>query len=184
MTSQIRRCGSSIPANIAEGCGRLGIANCIAFCRLLAGGTESQCWIKHRAQQIFDKIRKYSSAPEVEIIFSSTNFSLTRFANNTIHQNVSEINEAASIRVAFDGKTARATTNRFDDEGLKRAVQSAESIARVQEPDPDFLPLANANEGKGAEGPPRWSDQTAAIRRATALKAWEKLWQWQKRTIL
>lgn len=116
-----------------------------------------------RAQQIFDTVRKTSSAPEVEIIFSSANFSLTRFANNTIHQNVSEIGESASIRVAFDGKTARATTNRFDDESLKRAVQSAESIARVQEPDPDFLPMANAGEGKGPEGPSRWSDQTAAI---------------------
>jgi len=51
---------------------------------------------------------------------------------------VAEVNEAVSIRVAFDGKTARATTNRFDDEA-SRAVQSAESIARVQEPDPDFL---------------------------------------------
>src|SRR6185437_16701324 len=116
-----------------------------------------------RAQQIFDKLKKFSSAPEIEVIFSSTNFSLTRFANNTIHQNVAEVNESASIRVAFDGKTARATTNRFDDESLKRAVQSAESIARVQEPDADFLPMANASEGKGPEGPSRWSDQTATI---------------------
>src|ERR1044071_10327027 len=116
-----------------------------------------------RAEQIFAKIKKFSSVAEVEVIFSSTNFSLTRFANNTIHQNVSEINEVASIRVAFDGKTARATTNRFDDESLKRAVHSAESIARVQEPDPDFLPMADASEGKGAEEPSRWFDQTAAI---------------------
>src|ERR1051326_1121732 len=116
-----------------------------------------------RVEQIFAKIKKFSSVAEVEVIFSSTNFSLTRFANNTIHQNVSEINEVASIRVAIDGKTARATTNRFDDESLKRAVQSAESIARVQEPDADFLPMANAGEGKGPEGPSRWSDQTAAI---------------------
>jgi PmbA protein len=116
-----------------------------------------------RAQHIFEKIKKYSTVPEIEVIFSSTDFSLTRFANNTIHQNVAEVNEAASIRVAFDGKTARATTNRFDDEGLKRAVQSAESIARVQEPDPDFLPMANASEGKGPAGPSRWSDQTAVI---------------------
>jgi len=116
-----------------------------------------------RAEQIFDKINKFSTAPEVEVIFSSTDFSLTRFANNTIHQNVAEVNEAASIRVAFDGKTARATTNRFDDESLKRAVHSAESIAKAQEPDPDFLPMANASEGKGAEEPSRWFDQTAAI---------------------
>jgi PmbA protein len=115
------------------------------------------------AEQIFEKIKKFSTVDEVEVIFSSTDFSLTRFANNTIHQNVAEVNESASIRVAFDGKTARATTNRFDDESLKRAVQSAESIARVQEPDADFLPMANANEGKGVDGPSRWSDQTAAI---------------------
>src|SRR5579864_4147696 len=116
-----------------------------------------------RAQQVFDKVRKFASAPEIEIIFSSTDFSLTRFANNTIHQNVAELNEVASIRVAFDGKTARATTNRFDDESLKRAVLSAESIAKVQEPDPDLLPMASANEGHGAETPSRWFDQTAAI---------------------
>lgn len=118
---------------------------------------------KSRAEQIFEKIKKFSTVDEIEVIFSSTDFSLTRFANNTIHQNVAEVNEAASIRVAFDGKTARATTNRFDDEGLKRAVQSAENIARVQEPDPDFLSMADASEGKGAQGPSRWSDQTASI---------------------
>jgi PmbA protein len=115
------------------------------------------------AERIFEKIKKLSTVPEVEVIFSSTTFSLTRFANNTIHQNVAEVNEAASIRVAFDGKTARATTNRFDDEGLKRAVHSAESIARVQEPDSDLLPMAGTDEGKGAEVPARWFDQTAAI---------------------
>ena len=116
-----------------------------------------------KAEKIFERVKKYSSVPNVEILFSSTDFSLTRFANNTIHQNVAEVNEVASIRVAFDGKTARATTNRFDDEGLKRAVQSAESIARVQEPDNDLLPMANADESKGAKSPSRWFDQTAAI---------------------
>jgi PmbA protein len=116
-----------------------------------------------QAEKIFDKVKKLSSVSEVEVIFSSTNHALTRFANNTIHQNVSEVNEVASIRVAFDGKTARATTNRFDDASLKRAVQSAEGIARVQEPDSDLLPMASAEEGKGAETPSRWFDQTAAI---------------------
>src|SRR6266481_2872428 len=103
---------------------------------------------KSQAERIFEKIKKYSTVDEIEVIFSSTDFSLTRFANNTIHQNVAELNDAASVRVAFDGKTARATTNRFDDESLKRAVQSAENIAKVQEPDSDRLSLATAEEGK------------------------------------
>jgi predicted Zn-dependent protease len=116
-----------------------------------------------QAQEIFDKIRKYASVEEIEVIFSSTDYSLTRFANNTIHQNVSELNEVASIRVAFDGKTARASTNRFDDESLKRAVQAAETMARVQESDPDRLPLAKPEEGKGGKAPSRWFENTAAI---------------------
>src|SRR5882724_3674609 len=118
-----------------------------------------------KVQAIFDKAKKFCSVAELEIIFSSTNYALTRFANNTIHQNVAELNEVASIRVAFDGKTARATTNRFDDEGLKRAVQSAENIAKFQEPDADHLPLAKAGETKteAAALPSRWFAGTAAI---------------------
>ena len=117
-----------------------------------------------KAQAIFDKLKKYSSSPELEVLFSSTNHSLTRFANNTIHQNVSEMNEVASIRVAFEGKTARATTNRFDDDSLKRAVQSAEGIAKVQEPDQERLPLAKAEDGKSSASiPSRWFESTAAI---------------------
>jgi PmbA protein len=121
------------------------------------------------AEQIFERIKHFASGGEIEVIFSSTDHSLTRFANNTIHQNVSELNEAASIRVAFDGKTARASTNRFDDDSLKRAVQAAETMARVQESDPDRLPMTQASEAKetkkakGALAPSRWFDNTAAI---------------------
>ncbi|HEV2963786.1 MAG TPA: TldD/PmbA family protein [Candidatus Angelobacter sp.] len=125
-----------------------------------------------KAQSVFDRIKKFSTASEIEVIFSSNNFSLTRFANNTIHQNVAELNEAASVRVAFDGKTARATTNRFDDESLKRAVQSAESIAKVQEPNPDLLPVASPEESRlDAPAPQRWFEQTAAITPADRAEA-------------
>src|SRR5215475_6914074 len=117
-----------------------------------------------KAREIFDHVRKFAgTSSELEILFSSTNYSLTRFANNTIHQNVAEVNEVASIRVAFDGKTARATTNRFDDESLKRAVQSAEGIAKVQEPDPERLPMARAQGGNVVNPPQRWFAQTAEI---------------------
>jgi predicted Zn-dependent protease len=129
-----------------------------------------------KAEAIFAKVKKFATVPEVEVLFSSTGYSLTRFANNTIHQNVSEMNQIASIRVAFDGKTARATTNRFDDQSLKRAVQSAESIARVQESDPDRLPMAKAGEGKSEVKPrSRWFDETAALTPADRAEAVGKI---------
>ena len=37
MTSQLRRCSSSIPANLAEGCGRSGDAELARFCSIAMG---------------------------------------------------------------------------------------------------------------------------------------------------
>ena len=101
---------------------------------------------KEQAADIFDRIRRLSSADEVEAIFTGSRFALTRFANNTIHQNVEEENSIVSIRANFAGRTARATVNQFDDESLRRAVAASEKLARVQEPDPDLLPMPTADE--------------------------------------
>ena len=49
---------------------------------------------RDQAAAIFDKLRKYSSADEIELLISSGQSALTRFANNTIHQNVTEENHA------------------------------------------------------------------------------------------
>ena len=42
------------------------------------------------AEELFKKVLKYSTAEETEAIIGSSAFSLTRFANNIIHQNVAE----------------------------------------------------------------------------------------------
>src|SRR5215471_21301327 len=96
--------------------------------------------IPDQAADLFDRIRKYASADDVEVLFSGGKFALTRFANNVIHQNLAEENYVVSIRTAFGQRTARSTTNKLDDESLKRAVQASEKLARVQHPDPDLLP--------------------------------------------
>ena len=100
---------------------------------------------------------------------------LTRFANNTIHQNVAEEGYVISIRVAMNGKTARATTNRMDDESLRRAVQSAEQIAKVQEPDPDLLSMPSPQEAKNTRGVERHFEATAAITPETRAAAVEQI---------
>src|SRR5436305_565481 len=92
-----------------------------------------------RAQALFDKLRKFSTADEIELLIFGGRSSLTRFANNTIHQNVAEVNAVISVRTVFAGRTARATTNKFDDESLRRVVESAEALSKVQHPDRDLL---------------------------------------------
>jgi PmbA protein len=120
-----------------------------------------------QAAEIFDRIRRFSAADEVEVLFTGSRFALTRFANNTIHQNVEEQNSIASIRTNFGGKTARSSVNKFDGESLKRAVEASESLARVQEPDPELLPMPTPEEACGSADKnvraTRFFDQTAAI---------------------
>lgn len=119
-----------------------------------------------QAADIFDRIRKLTSADEVEVFFTGGRFALTRFANTTIHQNVAEENEVVSVRTVFGGRTARATTNKFDDESLRQVVQASENLAKVQHPDPDLLPMPDAHEASrsaDAATPSRHFPQTAAI---------------------
>ncbi len=117
--------------------------------------------------EIFDRIRKLTSADEVEAHFSGGAFALTRFANNTIHQNVAEENHVLSVRTAFGGRTARATTNKFDDESLRQVVKSSESLAKVQHPDPDLLQMPDSYDAvtdtSNAQVPSRHFEQTSAV---------------------
>lgn len=96
---------------------------------------------REQAHAIFDRVRRYSQADETEVLIRGGRSALTRFANNTIHQNVAEEGHVISVRALLDGKTARATTNKVDDESLKRAAESAFTLARMQERDPDLLPM-------------------------------------------
>jgi len=122
-----------------------------------------------KAGEIFERIKKFSTAQKVEVLFSGGKFALTRFANNTIHQNVAEENYTISVRTAFDGRTARATTNKFDDESLRRVVTASESLAKVQHRDPDLLPMPDAREAaasaanRAGQIPSRYFAGTAAI---------------------
>jgi len=118
---------------------------------------------QNQSAHIFNQLSKHSSADELEVIFSGNSYALTRFANNTIHQNLADENFVISVRTAFDGRTARATTNKFDDESLKRVVHASESLAKVQQPDPDLLPVPASAGASTAPLPSRYFDQTAAV---------------------
>jgi PmbA protein len=126
-----------------------------------------------QAGKIFARVSKFASADEVEVLFYSTSNALTRFANNIIHQNMAEENVVVSVRTAFGQRTARATTNKLDDESLRRVVLASEKLARVQHADEDLLPMFGGGEesktaGEGARPtqasvPTRYFEQTAAI---------------------
>jgi predicted Zn-dependent protease len=96
-------------------------------------------------QQVVDAARAFG-VTEIEAIVSEETQSLTRFANNTIHQNVSERSTQLSVRPVIEGRTARATTNRLDRDGIRDVVAEAIAITRLNESDADLPSLAGPAE--------------------------------------
>ncbi len=84
---------------------------------------------------------------------------LTRFANNRIHQNVSEDTRGVRLTVAVDGKVARAATTRTDADGLAALVERVLAAAALRPADPDFAGFAPPAPVAPVE---HWDDGTAA----------------------
>lgn len=95
-------------------------------------------------ERIAARVFKFSEAEETEVEISSESSALTRFANNTIHQNVAERTLSISVRAVVDGRTARASTNKMDDESLRRVVVAAARLARNEPENPHLLPMLRA----------------------------------------
>ena len=87
------------------------------------------------------RLAKSTAAEETEVHVDEVANALTRFANNAIHQNVAEHGLTVSIRTVTDGRTARATTNRFDEDSLRSTVEASLSLAHSQPKIPNLLPI-------------------------------------------
>ena len=109
-------------------------------------------WAMHEARK--------QSVRDLEMALCASESALTRFANNTIHQNVSDESRSASIRVAIGQRTARVSTNRLDEASIRRATAQAIELARANEEDPGLPPMAMPEDIVPVD---RWDEATAAL---------------------
>ncbi len=106
------------------------------------------------------RIARSTDAEETEVHVDETFDALTRFANNAVHQNVAEHGLTVSIRTVLNGRTARATTNRIDEDSLRGAIEASLSLAQSQPKDPRLLPLPGRQRYRSVN---RFVKQTAAL---------------------
>ncbi len=95
---------------------------------------------------------------EAVVTASAGASALTRFANGRIHQNVSEDTVSVRLTVALDGRVARASTTRTDEDGLAGLVQRALTAAALRPADPEFAGFAPAAPVAPVD---HWDDATA-----------------------
>jgi PmbA protein len=82
-----------------------------------------------------------SPAEETEAVLMAEGTNLTRFANNVIHQNVTQDDLSLRVRAVFGQRIGVASTNDVSEEGVRRCAETAAEIARHQEENRDFVGL-------------------------------------------
>jgi predicted Zn-dependent protease len=101
-----------------------------------------------RLAEIAQRVLHEAKADQTEVMITSNDSYLTRFATNTIHQNVAESDVTVRVRVIADQRTGVATGNDLMDAGLKKLVRTAERIATFQEKSPDLPSLPRPQPAK------------------------------------
>src|SRR4030042_1217929 len=90
---------------------------------------------------LFKKVVQESPADQTEAILLTEDSSLTRFAGSAIHQHVAERNQTVILRVVLGKRIAVVTTNIFQPSSVKKSLQRAISLAKVQQPNDEFISL-------------------------------------------
>ena len=92
-------------------------------------------------KEIADTILAASPADETEVVYRRRDESLTRFANNHIHQNVTETNHDILVRCVSGSRCGTAVSNATDTDSLRNLPRKAYDLARQQPENPDFKGL-------------------------------------------
>jgi predicted Zn-dependent protease len=79
---------------------------------------------------ILDRALVAAGAGEADALFVSTDQNISRFANSSVHQNMSEISAELTLRVIVEGKMGVASTTSFDDGEIARTAELAREAAR------------------------------------------------------
>ena len=93
---------------------------------------------RERCQAVLDKAMALPKGGDADFYLTFKETGLTRFANNGIHQNVSDSDAQLHVRAVAGKRLGRAVTNDLSDPGVAKAVEQARQAALLMPEDPDF----------------------------------------------
>jgi PmbA protein len=102
-------------------------------------------------------------ATEAEVLVTTDDSALTRFANSEIHQNVAESSRTVNLRFVAGRRIAVMSSGRTDVEGIRSLVNRASAVVRTCEELEDWAGLPTPASGSAAVAEiGAWSDATAS----------------------
>ncbi|HEU4522928.1 MAG TPA: TldD/PmbA family protein [Thermoanaerobaculia bacterium] len=85
---------------------------------------------RRHAEDILQRALGAAQSDEADAVFITTDRNISRFANSSVHQNMSEMTAELSLRVVVDGAMGVASTTVFDEEEIVRTAGLARETAR------------------------------------------------------
>jgi len=123
---------------------------------------------REEAQSLIERTVKFSKADAIRVNVGSTRESNVRFAANQMSTAGATSQTTIRVQSVFGKRKASVVTNSRTDEGLRRAVEQSEALAKLAPEDPEYL---------GELGPQQygqiqsWFDATAALSAEERAKA-------------
>jgi PmbA protein len=102
-------------------------------------------------------------ATEAEVLVTSDDSALTRFANSEIHQNVAETSRTVNLRFVAGKRIAVMSSGRTDKEGIRSLVNRASAVVRTCEELEDWAGLpAPVSQRERVRNVPAFANATAS----------------------
>ena len=115
---------------------------------------------REEAQSLIERAIRLSKADAIRVNVQSGRDANLRFADNQM--STSGVSTTTSIRIqsVFGKRRASVVTNNRTDDGLRRAVEQSEALARLAPEDPEYLGELGSQEYASI---PSWFDSTAEL---------------------
>ncbi|HDS28974.1 MAG TPA: TldD/PmbA family protein [Candidatus Acetothermia bacterium] len=123
-------------------------------------------------QAIAETALRAAQADQTEVLVVAQDLSLTRFAENSIHQNVTEKNAMVRVRSVLGSRVGVASTTDVSKDSLQDLVRRAETIAALQQEKPTAVVLPEPAETVAVDA---YSEATAACTPETRARGVEAI---------
>lgn len=120
------------------------------------------------AEALVSRALKFSKADAVRISVNSGRETNLRFADNQISTSGATTNTTVRVQSVFGKRKASVVTNDRSDEGLRRAVEQSEALAKLAPEDPEYLGELGAQQYSNVT---TWYDSTADLTAEDRAKA-------------
>ena len=94
---------------------------------------------REEAQRLTARVLALSGADEARVNVRSGRRGNTRWAGNGVSTGADVADAQLVVTSAFGTRVASATTHRFDEAGLRQAVETSERLARIVPENPEYV---------------------------------------------